>query len=61
MLVLCEQVHWQCVQNKKLYQRVLMQWFSDIDRTNGLSIYIGPMLQFILKPCRRTVVFLNLT
>jgi len=57
MLVLCVQGHWQCVQNIKLDQCVLMQWFSDIDLANGYSISIGPILQFILKNCCRTVVF----
>lgn len=57
MLVLCVQDHWQCVQNTKLDRSVLMQWCSDTDLANGYSIYIGPILQLILKPCYRTVVF----
>jgi hypothetical protein len=52
-----EQDHCQCEQNIKLDQRLLMHWFSDTDHANSLSVYVGSILQFILKPRRRTVVF----
>jgi hypothetical protein len=61
MLVPCVQDHWQCVKNIKLDQDVSIEWCSDVDLANGYSICIGPILQFILKHCCRTVVFLILS